>query len=319
MHKPRLHHFLLVFACLTKLTSQTAYGQDDQSDLDLVADDATPSPAPRRFALISDSLGTGLFGETQINAYPRVRPELYERIRGMVNVLYNFKWMAHMKWPMPGHVIPGAWQDYNDMNQIFGPYTNPYQSLYHHAVRKLGNGSSIVTETAIIASKVEPAIFGRHIHNFTHWQVRDFDSIIFAMGSNDICRSWQNADQFEANYRSALHSVTSTFPGRKLYIISPANPAQLNRSEITEERVFAADGVTCRDYFMGIVCPAFADQWRAQEFTRRVAKVAAEFPQAKFVPMQDIDVRKSDLSNDCFHPSFAGHRRFGDILSQRLQ
>lgn len=319
MLKPRLLHLASTLALIGSLSTPSAYAVDDLPNDDSASEtDEQPQP-PRRFALISDSLGTGLFGETQINAFPRVRPDLYERIRGMVNVLYNFKWIAHMKWPMPGHVIPGAWQDYNDMNQIFGPYTNPYQSLYHHAVRKLGNGSSVVTETAIIASKVEPAIFGRHIHNFTHWQVRDFDSIIFAMGSNDICRSWQNADQFEANYRSALRTINSTFPGRKLYVISPADPSQLNRSEITEERVFAADGVSCRDYFMGIVCPSFADQWRAQEFTKRVAKVAAEFPNAKFVPMQDIQVQKSDLSNDCFHPNFAGHRRFGEILSQRLR
>ncbi len=282
----------------------------------LIADENIPAPPrePERFALVADSLATALFADTQFAQQPKARVDVYARLQGLLGLVANFKYLLFSQAD-----LFRLWQTNGDMNQTFGPYTNRYQSLYHRLAAMRGDGSQVVTESTIISSKVEPESFARHINNYRHWTVRDFSSIIFALGSNDICNSWQNPDQFEHNYRQALQHLRSEFPGRKLYIVSPPHIPRLGDSELADTPIFGMQNLSCRDYFQIITCPAYRDHWRFEQFVDRVRKLAAEQENAVFIDVSSEEIRLSDLSGDCFHPSFAGHARFAEKLAPYFQ
>lgn len=268
---------------------------------------------PERFALVGDSLATALFADSTFAQPPHKRTETYAQLQGILGLMATFKDILRYN---PD--LFRIWQTGGDMNQTFGPYTNRFQSLYHTLASNRRDGAQIVTESSIISSKVEPESYGKHIFNFTHWTVKDFSSIIFALGSNDICNSWQNADQFEQNYRQALRQLTTTFPNRSLYIVSPPHIPRLADPEIANAQMFGMPNLQCRDYFEIIACPHYRNVDRFHDFIARVRKVAAEYPDAVFIDVSDEEIRRDDLSGDCFHPSFDGHRRFTAKLSDRF-
>lgn len=274
------------------------------------------SSAPRpseRIALIGDSLAAGLFADTAFGADPRASGADYSQLQNFFTIMGNLKFiMVHKVY------LLRAMQTYGDMNQMLGSHAQPYQSLLHAAIWSRGDGSRIVTESAIIASKVEPDSFARHINNYTNWSEREFSSIMIALGSNDICNSWQNADQFENNYRAALQHVTATFPGRNLYLVSPPHIPRLADDDIANARFFGVANMQCRDYFEIMACPAYRDSGRFYEFLARMKKVAGEYPDAKFVDISTERPWLSDFSTDCFHPSAAGHQRFAALLKDKF-
>ena len=268
---------------------------------------------PERFALVADSLATALFADSTFGRAPQSRPETYAQLQAILGLMATFKDVLRNN---PD--LFRVWQSRGDMNQTFGPYTNRYRSLYHTLASYRRDGAQIVTESAIISSKVEPESFSKHIANYTNWTVKDFSSLIFALGSNDICNSWQNAEQFEQNYRTALRDLTTTYPGRNLYIVSPPHIPRLADPEIAQTNMFGMANLQCRDYFEIIACPAYRDVGRFHDFISRIRKVAAEYPEAVLIDVSNEPIRLEDLSGDCFHPSFEGHQRFTTILSDRF-
>ena len=268
---------------------------------------------PERFALVADSIATGLFADSKFAQAPDSRPSEYAKFKSVLSVLASLKHVLRNK-----EGIFRIWQLIGDMNQTFAPLTNPFKSLYHRAAYNRGGGSHIVTESAIIASKVVPESYQRHISNYTNWNTRDFTSIIFALGSNDICNSWQTGDQFEYNYREALRHLTSTFPGRKLYIVSPPHIPNLAQDQIANAPIFGMPELQCRDYFEIVTCPAYRDVDRFYDFIARIRKVASEFSQAVFVDLSEEPFNLEDVSGDCFHPSFKGHEHFTYKLESYL-
>ena len=268
---------------------------------------------PERFALVADSIATGLFADSKFAQAPDSRPSEYAKLKSVLGVLAGLKHVLRDK-----EEIFRIWQIIGDMNQTFAPFTNPFKSLYHRAAYNRGSGSHIVKESAIIASKVVPESYQRHISNYTNWNPRDFTSIIFALGSNDICNSWQTGDQFEHNYREALRHLTSTFPDRRLYIVSPPHIPNLAQDQIANAPIFGMPELQCRDYFEIVTCPSYRDADRFYDFIARIRKVASEFSQAVFVDLSEEPFNLEDVSGDCFHPSFKGHEHFTYKLESYL-
>jgi hypothetical protein len=266
---------------------------------------------PSRVALVADSLGTALFADTSIGQIPYSRHGAYDQLSGMMRVFAVFKGIVGNQ-----KDLFRLWQTSGDPNIVFAPYTNPYRSVYHAVIADLGNGARIVTESAIIGSKVEPESYQRHVKNFWSWSVRDFDSMIFSMGSNDICNSWQNGDQFEANYRQAIRQFKDAYPGRRLYIFSPPRIPDIGQDHIAYDHPFGVQGLLCKDIYELQTCPAYRDKARFHDFIGRMRKVAAENPDATFIDISSELIEKGDLSGDCFHPSFAGHARFKRIVAK---
>jgi lysophospholipase L1-like esterase len=277
---------------------------------DVVSTLSSNGSSPERFALVADSLATGLFADSTFSQEPKRRGENYGKFRTLLALVGTFKGLLQYKF-----AAFRLLQIQSDMNLLFGSLTNPGQSLYHKLASSRGDGSQIVAESAIIASKVMPFSYVKHIQNYTQWPTTDFTSIIFALGSNDICNSWQTADQFERNYREALRHVTSVYPNRNLYIITPPFIPRLADGEIREAPVFGLTNLQCKDYFEILTCPTYRDQDRFEDFIARIRKVAGEFSGAQFIDISHEPIGLEDLSGDCFHPTHAGHDRFAQKLA----
>lgn len=265
---------------------------------------------PERFALVADSLATGLFADSNFAQEPKTRGETYGKFRALLALVGTFKGLLQYKFAAFRLI-----QIQSDMNLLFGSLTSPGQSLYHKLASSRGDGSQIVAESSIIASKVMPFSYVRHIQNYTGWPTTDFTSIIFALGSNDICNSWQTGDQFERNYRDALQHLTSVFPNRNLYIITPPYIPRLADGEIREAPVFGLTNFQCKDYYEILTCPTYRDRGRFEDFIGRIRKVASEFPGAQFIDISHEPISLADLSGDCFHPTHDGHDRFAQKLA----
>jgi hypothetical protein len=253
-------------------------------------------PSAKKYGLIADSLGASLFSKTK----------MADRMDWPA-----FDW-NNDKWKFLKAIMLGIKTNWN--NNAFVDFTDFYSSAYHQAIRN--TGGSITEFSVIVGSTVHPNDYQYHLNNISSWNISALDRIVFALGSNDICRNTQSDQEFQRNYEATLNWMDKKFPDQKIYVITPPNIPVLTDENIPNYTVMGIGPIRlqCSQYFQE-VCPNYNNSPRFQRFLQIIRDSTAVYSRMALIDISGVSVQKSDLSGDCFHPNESSHQRIGKLLS----